>query len=46
GRLRTIATIGRSWGFPDATHFSKVFKQAYGITPRDWREQNHPRASA
>ncbi|MFI6086300.1 helix-turn-helix domain-containing protein, partial [Streptomyces sp. NPDC051217] len=31
GRLRTIATIGRSWGFPDATHFSKVFKQAYGI---------------
>ncbi len=27
GRLRTIAAIGRRWGFVDATHFSKVFKQ-------------------
>ncbi|MEV5156570.1 helix-turn-helix domain-containing protein [Streptomyces werraensis] len=46
GRLRTIAAIGRSWGFVDATHFSKVFKQAYGISPRTWRDQNHPRSSA
>ncbi|MEU7821723.1 helix-turn-helix domain-containing protein [Catellatospora sp. NPDC049133] len=46
GRLRTIAAIGRSWGFMDATHFSKVFKHAYGISPRAWRDQNHPRASA
>ncbi|WP_399882485.1 helix-turn-helix domain-containing protein [Streptomyces sp. BBFR51] len=43
GRLRTIAAIGRRWGFVDATHFSKTFKRAYGISPRDWREQNHPR---
>ncbi|MFJ2257678.1 helix-turn-helix domain-containing protein [Streptomyces sp. NPDC087844] len=40
GRLRTIAAIGRSWGFVDATHFSKVFKQAYGISPRAWRDQS------
>jgi len=46
GRLRTIAAIGRSWGFMDATHFSKVFKQAYGISPRAWRDQNHPRSLA
>ena len=46
GRLRTIAAIGRRWGFVDATHFSKVFKQTYGISPRAWRDQNHPRASA
>ena len=46
GRLRTIAAIGRSWGFVDATHFSKVFKQAYGISPRAWRDQNHPRSCA
>ncbi|MEV4684623.1 helix-turn-helix domain-containing protein [Streptomyces kurssanovii] len=46
GRLRTVAAIGRSWGFVDATHFSKVFKQAYGIPPRAWRDQNHPRSSA
>ncbi|MEU8218258.1 helix-turn-helix domain-containing protein [Micromonospora taraxaci] len=42
GRLRTIAAIGRSWGFVDATHFSKVFRQAYGSSPRSWRDQNHP----
>jgi AraC-like DNA-binding protein len=45
GRLRTIASIGRSWGFVDATHFSKVFRQAYGISPRAWRDQHHPRSS-
>ena len=45
GRLRTIAAIGRRWGFVDATHFSKMFKQAYGISPRAWRDQNHPRCS-
>ncbi|MFS8200907.1 helix-turn-helix domain-containing protein [Streptomyces sp. CWNU-52B] len=44
-RLRTIAAIGRSWGFLDATHFSKVFKQTYGISPRGWRDQNRPRSS-
>ncbi|MEU7041975.1 helix-turn-helix domain-containing protein [Streptomyces varsoviensis] len=36
-RYRTIAAIARGWGFVDATHFSKVFKQAYGMTPRAWR---------
>jgi AraC-like DNA-binding protein len=41
GRLRTIAAIGRRWGFVNATHFSKVFKQAYGLSPRAWRDQNH-----
>ncbi|MEU9732103.1 helix-turn-helix domain-containing protein [Streptomyces sp. NPDC048002] len=41
GRLRTVAGIGRSWGFVDATHFSKVFKEAYGLSPRAWREQHH-----
>ncbi|MEJ1196236.1 MULTISPECIES: helix-turn-helix domain-containing protein [unclassified Streptomyces] len=45
GRVRTIAAIGRTWGFVDATHFSKAFKQAYGISPRDWREQHHPAPS-
>jgi AraC-like DNA-binding protein len=44
GHLRTIAAIGRSWGFVDATHFSKIFKQTYGVSPRTWRDQNHPRA--
>ncbi|MFF4052748.1 helix-turn-helix domain-containing protein [Streptomyces chartreusis] len=42
GHLRTIAAIARSWGFIDPTHFSKVFKRAYGISPRDWRERHRP----
>ncbi|MFJ8936810.1 helix-turn-helix domain-containing protein [Streptomyces sp. NPDC102365] len=41
-RLRTVAATGRRWGFVDATHFSKVFKRAYGISPREWRDQNGP----
>ncbi|MFG2592220.1 helix-turn-helix domain-containing protein [Streptomyces sp. NPDC048438] len=44
GRLRTIAAVGRRWGFVDATHFSKVFKRTYGLSPRAWREQNHARS--
>ncbi|MFI1226314.1 MULTISPECIES: helix-turn-helix domain-containing protein [unclassified Streptomyces] len=45
GRVQTIASIGRRWGFLDATHFSKAFKQAYGISPRAWRELHHPTPS-
>lgn len=43
GRHRTIAAIARSWGFADATHFSKVFRQVYGMSPRDWRDRGRPR---
>ncbi|MFF3484397.1 helix-turn-helix domain-containing protein [Streptomyces sp. NPDC002701] len=46
GRQRTIAAIGRSWGFVDATHFSKVFKRAYGMSPRAWRDQHRPASCA
>ncbi|GAB3055669.1 helix-turn-helix domain-containing protein [Intrasporangium mesophilum] len=34
---RTIEAIARRWGYGDATHFGRSFKQAYGITPSDWR---------
>ncbi|MDT3728315.1 helix-turn-helix domain-containing protein [Streptomyces sp. DSM 41972] len=34
GRLRTIAATGRRWGFADASHFSKMFKRTYGMSPR------------
>ncbi|MEU5511072.1 AraC-like ligand-binding domain-containing protein [Streptomyces fungicidicus] len=46
GRVRTIAAIGQSWGFVNATHFSKAFKQTYGMSPRAWRDQNRPTPSA
>ncbi|MFF5335621.1 helix-turn-helix domain-containing protein [Streptomyces sp. NPDC013181] len=40
GRARTVAAIGRQWGFVNAAHFSKVFKEAYGLSPRAWRDQH------
>ncbi|NMN99763.1 helix-turn-helix domain-containing protein [Gordonia sp. TBRC 11910] len=37
-RHRSIAMIARSWGFVSAPHFSRRFRRAYGMTPREWRE--------
>jgi AraC-like DNA-binding protein len=36
---RQIGEIASHWGFPDASHFSKVFRAAHGVSPREWREQ-------
>ena len=37
GRSRTIASVALWWGFKDPTHFSRRFKTAFGMLPRDWR---------
>ena len=37
GRYQTIAAIARRWGFADSTHFSRRFRRAYGMSPREWR---------
>jgi AraC-like DNA-binding protein len=34
---RPVAAVGARWGYPDPAHFSRVFKSAYGIGPRDYR---------
>lgn len=34
----SIAAIGRKVGYPDQFHFSKVFKQAAGMSPKDYRD--------
>lgn len=34
---RTVAAIAARWGFVDAAHFSRVFKQTYGISPSELR---------
>jgi AraC-like DNA-binding protein len=34
---RPVAAIGARWGFPDPAHFSRLFKSAYGMGPRDYR---------
>jgi len=36
-RGRPIGAIAYSWGFSDLCHFSRTFKQRFGMTPRQWR---------
>ena len=36
---RGVSDIAFSWGFNDAAHFSRSFKEQYGATPREWRQQ-------
>ena len=45
GRNQTIAAIARRWGFADSTHFSRRFRQAYGMSPREWRHVCRSRAT-
>ncbi|KPI20035.1 transcriptional regulator with only HTH domain, AraC family [Actinobacteria bacterium OK074] len=35
---RTIAAVAGRWGFLSATHFSRVFRAAYGMSPSEWRD--------
>jgi AraC family transcriptional regulator, positive regulator of tynA and feaB len=34
----SVTSIAFRWGFCDAAHFSRVFKQAYGVTPSEVRQ--------
>jgi len=36
-RERNITEIAFSWGFSDSAHFSHCFKQAFGVSPREFR---------
>jgi AraC-like DNA-binding protein len=38
GRQRTIAAVAHAWGFASASHFTRRFRGAYGLTPREWRD--------
>jgi hypothetical protein len=55
GRLRGQTQQGRRedhrrprgtprWGFTDTPHFGRAFKEAYRMSPRDWRAQTGPRS--
>jgi AraC-like DNA-binding protein len=33
----TILSIASRWGLPSAPHFSRLFRAAYGCTPREYR---------
>ncbi|MFI0730908.1 helix-turn-helix domain-containing protein [Streptomyces sp. NPDC021225] len=34
----TIAAVAHRWGFTSAAHFSRAFRAAYGMAPREWRD--------
>ncbi|MDR7275245.1 helix-turn-helix transcriptional regulator [Catenuloplanes atrovinosus] len=36
---RPITALAHEWGFADASHFSRRFRQAFGVAPRDWRAE-------
>lgn len=35
----SIAEIAYTWGFADPSHFTRIFKQQFGVGPREYREQ-------
>jgi AraC-like DNA-binding protein len=36
-RTTTITDIAYGWGFSDAGHFARAFRQKFGVSPRDYR---------
>ncbi|MEU2284878.1 helix-turn-helix domain-containing protein [Streptomyces sp. NPDC013178] len=34
---RTVSAVAQRWGFANPAHFSRVFRGAYGVSPREWR---------
>lgn len=36
----SVGDIGKAVGYGNPLHFSRAFKNIYGISPRDWRSQN------
>ncbi|MCI1017059.1 helix-turn-helix domain-containing protein [Microbacterium sp. C5A9] len=34
---RPVSAVAAHWGFPDAAHFSRIFKAAFGVSPSEFR---------
>jgi len=37
-----VAAVAREWGFTDPAHFSRRFRRAYAMAPREWRHAQLP----
>lgn len=33
----TVSAVAQRWGFVNPAHFSRAFRAAYGVSPREWR---------
>lgn len=42
----SVADIGNAVGYQNPLHFSRAFKNVYGVSPRTWRNQNTNRDAA
>ena len=36
----SVSDIGNAVGYPNQLHFSRAFKNVYGVSPREWRNTN------
>ena len=36
----SVGDIGNAVGYPNGLHFSRAFKNVYGVSPRQWRNEN------
>lgn len=45
-RDRSLTEIAHHWGFSDSSHFSRLFKARYGVSPGAFRERTTTRADA
>ena len=42
-RKQSIARVARQCGFTDPAHFSRRFRETFGMSPREWRRLNKDR---
>ncbi|MGW3496556.1 helix-turn-helix transcriptional regulator [Streptomyces sp. NPDC001020] len=40
-RRRTVAAVAQNWGFTSPSHFSRLFRQTYGLSPKEWQASAH-----
>ncbi|CAM5227114.1 hypothetical protein GCM10010329_46890 [Streptomyces spiroverticillatus] len=39
GNARAVSAVAQRWGFVNPSHFSRSFRAAYGMSPREWQAE-------
>jgi AraC-like DNA-binding protein len=37
---KSVGAVAANWGFLDAAHFSRTFRDAFGVSPSEWRRSS------